>query len=45
MQRFLSWAEARSAPVVATMAMLVGGLAYVVAWGKVRHGGSVADAA
>ena len=39
MQRFLSWAEARSAPVVATMAMLVGGLAYVVAWGKVRHGG------
>lgn len=39
--RLSAWAEARSAPVVGTIAMLAGGLAYSLLWMKTVHGGPV----
>jgi hypothetical protein len=40
-QRTSWWLEARSAPVVATVAMLVGGMAYSLFWMTAVHGGPI----
>jgi hypothetical protein len=36
---FRSWCAVRSAPLVGTIAMLAGGMAYVIGWGVLRHHG------
>jgi hypothetical protein len=41
MQRIRSWGETRSAPIVVTIAMVIGGFAYLVCWNMLSHRGWV----